>query len=99
MPIRAVTSGRRSSPVAAQPSTVSSRSSAALPLPPVPQPLVLQDRRNGDSHVVLCVCLHLCHPGQYRSPPHSFLRTAFHMAGDQPGLLAESRSLGIMGCP
>ena len=41
--------------MAAQLSTVSSRSSAALPLSTEPQPLVLQDRRNGDDHVVLCM--------------------------------------------
>lgn len=55
----------------AQLSTVSSWSLGALPLPTVPRPQVFQYRENVDHHDVLCVCVHLCLPGQSWPPPHS----------------------------
>ena len=99
MLIRAAISGRSSSLVAAHLSTVSSRSLAALPLPTVPQPQVIQYRKNVDYHIVLmsaCISVSLVSPGHLHTH-RPFLCTVFHMAIDQPGLLPVSRSLGIMG--
>lgn len=83
--------------MAPQLSTVSSWALAAPPLPTVPQPQVIQSRESVDlSRCLVCVPFSVSWSALASSSHVCSSALLFHMAVDQPDLLAVARSLGIM---